>query len=100
MCNSSRVMLKHLPGYLTGGGGLAAPRLGLHDTANDEQGSPESSTPSDLNLEKMERSHIPEALRRTGNNRTTAAGLLGISRRTLHRKLAEMDILIRRRSAD
>ena len=42
-----------------------------------------------LPLEALERQAIESALRRTGQNITEAAKLLGISRRTLHRKLAE-----------
>ena len=40
-------------------------------------------------LEEAERSMIVKALRATGGNRTQAAEQLGISRRTLHRKLNE-----------
>mgnify|MGYP006270213621 CR=1 FL=1 len=53
------------------------------------------STPSvshksgSLELGILERQAIDSALRRTGQNITEAAKLLGISRRTLHRKLAE-----------
>ncbi len=42
-----------------------------------------------LSLEHAERQMIVEALRATDGNRTEAAGRLGISRRTLHRKLNE-----------
>jgi DNA-binding NtrC family response regulator len=42
-----------------------------------------------LNLENNERMLIEAALDETGENRTKAAELLGISRRTLHRKLNE-----------
>jgi two-component system response regulator AtoC len=45
------------------------------------------STPASLNLEAMEKHFIERALRQTGGNITDAAKLLGISRRTLHRKL-------------
>jgi two-component system response regulator AtoC len=41
----------------------------------------------DLNLEKMEKAFIEQALRQTDGNVTEAAKLLGISRRTLHRKI-------------
>lgn len=37
-----------------------------------------------------EREAVAEALRRAGNNRTLAARLLGVSRRTLYNKLAEL----------
>lgn len=40
-----------------------------------------------LNLENAERELIKQALTQTNGNRTEAADLLGISRRTLHRKL-------------
>jgi DNA-binding NtrC family response regulator len=40
-------------------------------------------------LEELERQHILSALRHTGGNRTRAAGLLGISIRTLRNKLQE-----------
>ncbi|PTX94687.1 transcriptional regulator [Verrucomicrobia bacterium LW23] len=46
----------------------------------------------DLNLEHMEKAFIVEALRRAGSNRTEAARLLGISRRTLHRKIHELHL--------
>jgi two-component system response regulator AtoC len=40
-----------------------------------------------------EREAITAALERSGNNRTVAARLLGISRRTLYHKLAEHELL-------
>jgi two-component system, NtrC family, response regulator AtoC len=43
--------------------------------------------PASLNLETMEKHFIERALRQTDGNITDAAKLLGISRRTLHRKL-------------
>ncbi len=99
MSNSSRIMLKHLPGYLSGSGGTAAPRLATQ-TSGDAPPVIATVLPQDLNLEKMEHCFIQEALRRTGNNRTEAADILGLSRRTLQRKLAEMDLLIRKTSAE
>jgi two-component system, NtrC family, response regulator AtoC len=98
MSNTHRIMLKHLPGYLSGAaGGLAAPRM-MGQGAGHAVGaaSVEQELPSDLNLEKMERRFIEEALLRTGNHRTQAAELLGLSRRTMQRKLAEMGMLIRK----
>ena len=44
----------------------------------------------ELNLEEMERRLIRRALELTGGNRTEAAKHLGISRRTMQRKLKEM----------
>lgn len=45
-----------------------------------------------LNLQSMEREMIRRALAQTKSNRTEAATLLGISRRTLQRKLKEMKL--------
>ena len=96
MSNSNRVMLKHLPPYLSGGG-FGAPRVAGPSQASAQ---PVNALPKDLNLEAMERRFIEEALQRTGNNRTEAAELLGISRRTMQRKLAEMGLLTRTRHTD
>jgi DNA-binding NtrC family response regulator len=43
----------------------------------------------DLNLDALEQRCITAALARAAGNRTVAAELLGISRRTLQRKLKE-----------
>jgi DNA-binding NtrC family response regulator len=40
-------------------------------------------------LEEMERAHIERALRVTGGHRGNAARMLGISERSLYRKLEE-----------
>jgi len=93
MSNSSRVMLKHLPGYLSGHG-VGAPRVQGQGSGASSSAAP--MLPPDLSLEKMERRFIEEALKRTHNNRTDAADLLGLSRRTLQRKLAEMDMVRKR----
>lgn len=45
----------------------------------------------------MEAQMIREALARSGDNRTDAAARLGISRRTLQRKLKEMGLIRRQR---
>jgi DNA-binding NtrC family response regulator len=104
MCNTPRVGLKHLPPHITG-------RTALLPLSNaDAKFSPASRGASpgvpfapgaDLNLETMERAMIEAALQRTGDNRTEAAELLGLSRRTLQRKLQEMGRVKRvRRSND
>ena len=45
-----------------------------------------------LNLEHSEKELIQRALDECGNNRAAAARALGISRRTLYRKLEELGI--------
>lgn len=49
--------------------------------------SPSQQTLSDLNLKNMERFYIELALKRSGNNKTKAAEILGISRKTLIEKV-------------
>ena len=49
-----------------------------------------SSTKGTLKLGELERQAMEAALQQTGQNVTEAAKLLGISRRTLHRKLADL----------
>ncbi|MEQ1751245.1 MAG: sigma-54 dependent transcriptional regulator [Prosthecobacter sp.] len=95
MSNSSRVMAKHLPAYLSqpGGLGLRVPTLA----------APKSSSPNDpppkaaLDIHEMEKQLIIEALERSGNNRSAAAELLNMSRRSLQRKLKDMGMVRRHR---
>jgi two-component system response regulator AtoC len=94
MCNTPRVGVKHLPGYLLQHrAGVPGNSHAAMDGAAVSDGAAVGglSVGGDLNLEKMERALIEEALRRTGDNRTEAAEVLGLSRRTLQRKLKEMN---------
>lgn len=52
-----------------------------------EKSEPHSTEFSPLHDEVMERQHIMDALRQTGNNKSKAAALLGIDRKTLYNKL-------------
>lgn len=52
-------------------------------------GTPEPTGAEDLTLEAVERAHIAMILRRTGGNRSEAARLLGITRTTLYKKIAD-----------
>jgi DNA-binding NtrC family response regulator len=50
--------------------------------------TPKTTTESSLNLEQLSSTLIERALEECNGNRSKAAEKLGISRRTLHRKLA------------
>jgi DNA-binding NtrC family response regulator len=77
LCRGERITLRDLPPEVQG-------KLGAGDDSL-------SSTPflksASLNLEEMEKAFIQQALKVTGGNVTEAATQLGISRRTLHRKI-------------
>ena len=76
LCRGDRIALRDFPGRV---GGQSNP-------ARAYPGG-ETKVGMDLNLEKMEQNFIRQALQLTRGNITEAAKLLGISRRTLHRKL-------------
>ncbi len=84
MCSGSEVCVEDLPEYLQAGSPV-------HSPISPKQGSTDfelENTPS-LNLQYIERQVILLALQRTEGNRSAAAELLGINRRTLQRKMAE-----------
>ena len=80
MSNGPRLTLRHLPASLRGE--RQASSSAIRGLAG---GMP------DLNLRALESDTIRRALERTDSNRTEAAKLLGISRRTLQRKLKEIE---------
>lgn len=114
MSNAAKISLRHLPAFLREDEYGGAPGIGSVRPVRSGGGSgggaaanaaadafpifaaPGNALPIDtegrldLELSKVEETYIREALHRTGNNRTEAARLLGISRRTLQRKLKEM----------
>lgn len=79
MATGPRVSLRDLPAVVR----QAAPAAGLRVRGFDEGASP-------LDLHATEKRLIAQALAATKGNITAAAKKLGISRRTLHRKLNEM----------
>ena len=83
LCRGERIGVRDLPARILGKPGEAAgAAMGrLHS------GGEAYFSSSNLNLEAMEKSFIHQALRLTDGNVTEAAKLLGISRRTLHRKI-------------
>jgi DNA-binding NtrC family response regulator len=88
MCNAPKINLRHLPDALRG-----VSRLVVTSAAGPKSGTLTGTVTSgngDLNLARMELEFIRRALRKTHQNRTEAAKLLGISRRTLQRKLHEL----------
>ena len=82
LSRGERLGVRDLPGRVAGTSGL---------TIRPAPGASASLTP-DLNLAVMEKSFIQQALNTTDWNITEAAKLLGISRRTLHRKLNSFQI--------
>ena len=85
MCNADTIGVEHLPDFLTG---RAATEAADYDSVAKEMQN-RLATVTDLNLNALEKRVIGEALAKAGGNRTVAAGLLGISRRTLQRKLKD-----------
>ncbi len=93
MSNGPKITLRHLPQFVkesAGAGGRLT--VGLGERRAQGFGGEDSALAVDdaLNLNDVEQRYIRKALDRTDGNRTEAARLLGISRRTLQRKLKEM----------
>ncbi len=93
MSNGPKITLRHLPQFVkeaTGG----VKRLRSFDDKNGRASELITLVGDDeFNLDEMEQHYIRLALDRTEGNRTEAAQLLGISRRTLQRKLKEMGVV-------
>jgi two-component system response regulator HydG len=78
MCRGERLMPRDLPAAVRSGAAAAGPR---------ELSTPARPGPATLSVEEAEKDLITRALKESGSNRTEAARKLGISRRTLQRKL-------------
>nr|WP_270589312.1 sigma-54 dependent transcriptional regulator [Akkermansia muciniphila] len=88
MSNSASIGLHHLPPQLQDTSPEAAPQERPEDNApNTQNGLVPAGV---LNLSLLERSAIQQALAQSNGNKTAAAHLLGISRRTLQRKLQDI----------
>ena len=85
MSSGAEIQPPDLPDYLQ----HPAPLPPATDTAKRGSADFELETAPSLNLQCLERRAILLALQRTGGNRSAAAELLGINRRTLQRKMTE-----------
>ena len=92
MSNSARIELSHLPPQLHAQQLLPLPVSTAQEQAADNAPSTQNGlVPAGvLNLSLLERNAIQQALAQSNGNRTAAARLLGISRRTLQRKLQDI----------
>jgi len=81
VCDGDEILPAHLPLALAATPSPASPPGGVY---------PEGRLPT---LREMEREHIARALRSTGGHREKAARALGISERSLYRKLRAYDLL-------
>ncbi len=97
MCNGSRIMARHLPAYLSRPGGIGWRAPNTSPAANKAVATPELPEKAPLDIHEMEKQLIIEALERAGNNRSEAAELLNMSRRSLQRKLKQMGMVRRHR---
>ncbi|MBT7959141.1 MAG: sigma-54-dependent Fis family transcriptional regulator, partial [Akkermansiaceae bacterium] len=88
MCNDTRIGVKHLPHFLSSDA-LGSSSLPTANESSQEKDEKSLATDEQFNLHVREQQTIERALTHTGNNRTDAARLLGISRRTLQRKLKQ-----------
>ena len=82
MSNEPVIDLQHLPAGIRGEAAVPKP---------DQASKITLAGPPEFNLHALEMRTIQAALAESGGNRTHAAELLGISRRTLQRKLKEID---------
>jgi DNA-binding NtrC family response regulator len=81
LCRGERIGLRDLPPEVQGKPGPGD--IASHGPQEGDSGL----AAGNLNLEEMEKSFIQRALKLTQGNVTEAAKMLGISRRTLHRKI-------------
>lgn len=86
MCNDPQIDISHLPDFLQQSPTLHQNSETIAKTARQNT----LASDRELNLHVLERQAIHDALARSAGNRTLAADLLGISRRTLQRKLKEI----------
>ena len=86
MATGTKITLRDLPMAIRDGAGTPLPRGISPDKAFGQKTSP-------LDLHETERKLILQALATTNGNVTAAAKKLGISRRTLHRKINQINAI-------
>jgi DNA-binding NtrC family response regulator len=87
MSNEDSIDVRHLPEFLRSPGPSA-----MASASRDGSGEIPLDARGEFNLHELEIRTIRAALLEAGDNRTHAAELLGLSRRTLQRKLKELGI--------
>lgn len=93
MSNGQEVKLEHLPHKIRSKDKPTHPLLELKSINTTHSEEIKLVLENDLNLSSLEQRAIQLALHKTQGNKTEAAKLLGISRRTLQRKLLHPDAL-------
>jgi DNA-binding NtrC family response regulator len=93
MSNEPAITPRHLPGFLHEARGPRQPEPAAPFVrqADSTDGKINLDAPAEFNLSALETNAINAALRHADGNRTRAAELLGISRRTLQRKLKDIE---------
>ncbi len=93
MCNGKSIEPNQLPYNIQSGAPLIQPPSPVTKEGDNQGVVTLTQSPfTHFNLHTLESETIRQALKHTNNNRTAAAELLGISRRTLQRKLKELDV--------
>ncbi|MGJ8673285.1 sigma-54-dependent transcriptional regulator [Rubritalea sp.] len=95
MCNGSEIEANQLPLNVQSGASLLQLEGLSPELSEDEINTSRENTlapPQEFNLHALESVTIRRALSHTKNNRTAAADILGISRRTLQRKLKDLSL--------
>ena len=97
MSNNETIDVKHLPTFIQNSeSSTKSIKINTNSSAlsEDEKNEKPLASEQEFNLHELELRTIRRALMHTKNNRTDAAQLLGISRRTLQRKLKEFSSLL------
>lgn len=91
MSNEDVIDRQHLPYFLTSAEHSLSISAAQGSTQADQKEEIPLASNEEFNLHALELQAIRRALKQTNDNRTEAARLLGISRRTLQRKLKELE---------